>query len=111
MKLNDIDMTQEIIDIIKSGDVDGSLNIIDMALQGRRAIKGGQKRAEEVFARGKTVEIMGKLKPNYLFGHRFEIQKVNPKTVVINVPNDPKFRRFAGHNGVRIPKTAVKVVA
>jgi|SRR3954453_14918832 hypothetical protein len=105
------DMTQEILDIIRAGDVDDSLKEIEDAVFARRALKGGQKLASDAFVVGKTVEVVGKLKPNYLFGHRFEIQKVNDKTVVISVPNERIYRRFAGSRSVRIPKTAVKVVA
>ena len=106
-------ITNEIIDLIRSGDVDDDLHEIKMVVYARLALKGGQKRVEDedVFRYGDTVQIIGKLRPNYLWGHKFKVQKVNAKTVVIDVPNEPQYRRFAGETGVRIPKTAVKVVA
>lgn len=109
------DMTHEIMDIIRSGDVDDNLAVIEMAIRERRSILAGQKRVPEIprtdFHVGCTVKVTGKLKPNYLFGHTFEAKKVNHKTVVVDVPDHPLYRRFAGHNGVRIPKTALQVVA
>ena len=102
-------IADEIVDMILAGDVDDDLEKIKRAVYARQALKGGQQRAED-FIVGQMVEIIGKLKPNYLFGHRFEVTKVNDKTVCVNVPRDPKYRRFSGSRSVRIPKNAVKVV-
>ena len=103
-------ITQEILDIILSGDVDDDLAKIERAVYARRALKGEQQRGEEPFVVGRKVEVVEKLRPNYLFGHRFEIVKVNDKSVCVNVPSDPRYRRFSGSKSLRLPKSAVKVV-
>lgn len=59
---------------------------------------------------GDTIKIVGKLKPNYLMGWTFPVTKVNAKTVSINVPDEPQYRRFAGLKSVRIPRGAVERV-
>jgi hypothetical protein len=60
---------------------------------------------------GDDVRIIGKLRPNYLYGYSFTVKKVNQKTVSIDVPDLAHFRRFAGQKGVRIPKSAVEKVS
>lgn len=109
-----MDMTQEILDMIFEGDLDGDLDKIKKQIFDRRALLGLERQVDEFqqnFRVGDMIKITGRLKPNYLFGHEFLVNKVNTKTVVIDVPNDPKFRRFAGSSGVRIPKTAVKKIS
>lgn len=112
-----IDMTQEILDIIRSGDVDERLGEIRLAVHGRMALRPRKHDNDppEIprtdFRVGATVEVTGKLKPNYLFGKQFIVNKINSKTVVVDIPNDPIYKRFAGSNGVRIPKAALKVVS
>src|SRR5213592_2696597 len=105
-------MTQEIIDIISSGDVDNDLDMIQAVVLERRAFLPRRHHEDKngIFVVGATIEVVGRLRPNYLFGHRFEVVKVNDKSVCIDVPDEPRFRRFAGHKSVRMPKTALKVV-
>jgi hypothetical protein len=103
-------MTQEIIDIIKSGDVDEDLRTILNEVRARMAIKGGQKRAEDQFMIGQWVEVVTKLRPNYLFGHQFQIVKLNEKTVCVEIPDEAQYRRFRNMRSLRLPKGAVRVV-
>lgn len=140
-----MDMTFEIVEMIREGDLDNDLGNIETAIRDRRKEmpcefchlvgthasdcakkaleprkddedkqipewfrKGGQ--IPEGFHKDGMVKVIGKLRPNYLFGHEFLVTKVNPKTVEIWVPDLPKYRRFAGQK-TRIPKNALEVVA
>ena len=108
-----LNMTQEILDIIRSGDVDTDLEEIKIAVLSRIAFlpkEEQQQNYERGFTVGAMVKVNAKLRPNYLFGHTFMVKKVNEKSVVVDVPDEPQFRRFAGHRDVRIPKTALTVV-
>ena len=105
-----LDMTQEILEIIRSGDVDTDLEEIKIAVLIRIAELADLPNYERGFTVGAVVEVNTKLRPNYLYGHRFIVKKINEKTVVVDIPNEPQYRRFAGHTDVRIPKTALSVV-
>lgn len=159
-----MDMTSEIIEMLRSGDLDDSLTSIHYhTVQRARAI-GNQivcgpteiepppekdrkdltpsERMEQNFNKakreGKKVKVVGRLKPNYLYGHSFRIVKVNPKRVRVAVPDQckfcgdvrmnhittmngqqkcqnsgryfsPKYGRFTGASAVDIPKTALLI--
>ena len=72
---------------------------------------------DATIVRGDTVKVTGRLSPNYLMGHTFVVKRIGTKrgggrVVVVDVPDEPQFRRFAGNLNTRIPMTAVaKVVA
>ena len=99
-------MHQEVIEMIREGDLDEHLDAIKAAIVSRQNRLGQQQEFEV----GQTVTVTGKLKPNYLLGHQFRITKVNRERVKIWVPNNPMYRRFANQD-VAVPKTAVKIVA
>ena len=125
METYEADLVTAILDQIIEGRVDNNLNAIILAAQDRqKALTGATDPGltslplpsgspiESPIRRGDTIKVTGKLRPNYLLGHTFVVVKTNPKTIVIDVPNEPQYRRFAGSEGVRIPRNAVvKVVA
>jgi hypothetical protein len=61
----------------------------------------------EEFKRGDIVFFQRGISPKYLVGKTAVVTKVNDKSVVVNVPDDPSYRRFQGKRGVRCPKTIV----
>ena len=115
---------------IAMGSYDGNLAKIQIAVTERLLFTGqtgigippaqalsGQTDPDATIARGDTIKVTGVLKPNYLMGHTFVVKRIGTKrgggrVVVVDVPNEPQFRRFAGNLNTRIPMTAVaKVVA
>lgn len=103
-----MDMSKEIIEMIEAGDLDDNIAPIMTAFHKRNTVLAGVKKG---FRRGDTVKITGRnLRPKYLFGKEFLVEKVNTKTVVVDFPFDPAYGRFSGASGVRIPKTAIEVV-
>lgn len=44
---------------------------------------------------------------NYLEGLPVEVINTNTKSVVVKVPNDPRYRRFAGKTDVRCPNSII----
>lgn len=96
-----------IADSIKKGRMDNGLDLILSAVRKRQLVKGGQNRVPQDFANANEVKIVGKLRPNYLFGKTYKVSKVNPKTIEVFV--DPPQGRFSGKT--RIPKTALEVVS
>ena len=109
-------IAHDIIEMVALGDLDASLGTIQGAcLQRQKLIHFGKEQKPEqqngqIFKRGAIVEVAGQLKPNYLFGHRFKVLKVNPKTCLVWIPDEPVYRRFRNQE-IRIPKMALKVVA
>jgi hypothetical protein len=114
-----IEASEYVIEQINGGlfDKNDGLNRLSEAVRRRRAIKGGQKRAElddldlpeQEFIVGQTVKVIGRLKPNYLLGHEFDVVKVNPKTCRVRVPNMGIYRRFKGQD-INIPKDALQII-
>jgi hypothetical protein len=110
--IEDLLYTDQIKESVSSGRLDSFLDEIYKTVQLRRTVKGGQKRAEQVFRRGVTVKATSPtLRPKYMIGHEFLVKKVNAKTVVIDIPDDDRFGRFSGQKNVRMPKSCVEVVA
>jgi hypothetical protein len=109
--MTDSSIAADIISMIREGDVDDHLSHIAQAVAARRVLKDGQRRVPENFYGATRVKVIGKLKPNYLLGHDFEVKKINPKTVVVSVPNELQYGKFAGMTHVRIPKGALEIVA
>lgn len=62
----------------------------------------------ETLSVGDTV-VVKRIRPRYLVGLRVVVKKVNQKTVAADIPNDPKYGRFAGKD-VRIPRSSVQKV-
>jgi hypothetical protein len=139
-------MHQEIIEMIREGDLDDHLGVIKATIVGRENKLSLDKRDEQRkqdfnWYTASRVKVIGKLKPNYLMGYDFEVKKINPKSVVVSVPDTCKFcqherlthdpanmqclegdrnsaysfkplyGRFSGMSSVRIPKTALEIVA
>jgi hypothetical protein len=98
-------LSASVIEMIREGDMDEALDDLSIAITLRRQKISGEKH----FSRGQTVKVIGKLRPNYLFGHTFPVLRVLGKTVEVQVPLDAKYRRYAG-NKTRIPKTALEIV-
>lgn len=126
---------QDFVEFIREGDLDDHLESLRIYIVERQQ-KIGQ--IEQNFDTAQRVRVVAKLKPNYLLGHDFPVKKRNAKTVVVAVPDTctcerrkdahiddhdalrcpkgmglykPKYGRFAGMSHVRIPKTALEVVA
>lgn len=58
---------------------------------------------------GDLVEFGPTASPKYLIGRRgMKITKVNPKSVKVDVPDEPGFGRFAGKGNVGCPKTIIR---
>lgn len=103
-----------VVTSIEQGKMDDGLLVLTNVIERRQRSldrSDNNEDSEAKFRVGQDVKIVGKLRPNYLFGMTFPVVKVNDKTVCIDVPNDPVYRRFSGQKGLRIPKTAVEVVA
>jgi hypothetical protein len=101
-------ISADIIEMIEAGDLDEALGQIQGACLKRQKILWQDNQPE--FKPMQQVKVVGKLRPNYLFGSVFEAIKVNPKTVMVSVPNQPRYRKYAGTQ-VRIPKSALEVVS
>lgn len=59
---------------------------------------------------GDTIEFTVGIAPKYLIGKRAVVKKVNGKSVVTDLPDDPAYGRFAGAKGVRCPMKIVRKV-
>ena len=131
------DLTIAIIEHIEQGRCDDSLGLVAHAVSQRQKATGqipqgtpqGQPPAQALpvlsrqidpdaeIQRGDTIKVTGRLSPNYLMGHTFVVKRIafkrgGARVVVVDVPNEPQFRRFAGVSNTKIPLNAVaKVVA
>ena len=129
------DLTIAIIEHIEQGRCDDSLGLVAHAVTQRQKATGqipqgfsqalaqalpvlsGQIDPDAEIQRGDTIKVTGRLSPNYLMGHTFVVKRIafkrgGNRVVVVDVPNEPQFRRFAGVSNTKIPLNAVaKVVA
>lgn len=60
---------------------------------------------------GDTVRFSAQINPKYLIGRTAEVVKVNPKSIVVNCPDDPGYGRFQGSRRVRCPKYLIEGLA
>lgn len=51
------------------------------------------------------------ISPRYLTGREAIVVKRNPKSIVVNCPNEPGYGRFAGKENIRCPKSVLEEVA
>jgi hypothetical protein len=125
----------DVVEMIQEGDFDDNLESLRIYVVERQQKIGDS----QDWARATRVKVIGKLKPNYLFGHDFPVVKRNPKSIAVAVPDTckwclqkksshkysqddlecpgddgsvytPRFGRFAGSRSVRIPKNALEIV-
>lgn len=52
---------------------------------------------------GQKVRFSDEIRPKYLIGLEAEVKKINPKTIVVNVPNEPEYGKYAGSIRIRCP--------
>jgi len=96
-----LDMIEEIddLDLLKEIVSRASIRIANMV--------GDDKREKPTYRRGDIVFFTNGISPKYLFGKTATVVKVNDKSVLVNVPDEPQYRRFAGARNVRCPKGIV----
>ncbi len=58
---------------------------------------------------GDEIAFKAPISPKYLIGLKAEVVKVNRKSVVVDIPADPAYRRFRGGQGVRCPISCVEL--
>jgi hypothetical protein len=116
-----MDMTQEIIEMIRGGDLDFSLTQIRDACKVRSAVLAGQEYQEESrqdsgsrptrYRKGDEVRINSTtIRPKYVNGKVFKVVRHNRTTVTVGpIPSDPAYGRFAGLRELRIPVSAVEL--
>ena len=105
-----------ILDMIEDIDDIALLNrIYDAALVRARKleVEDGNERQQyrknddSDFRVGDTVFFQRGISPKYLIGLSARVTKVNAKSVVVTVPDEPAYRRFRGARNVRCPKGIV----
>ena len=129
---------QEVIDMIRFGDLDLHLVAIEEACKRRGETILGQKtppmcpkcggfngqhkddcstkqKPQKPWPkRGGTVVVRpdAQISPRYMRGKIFTVIRVNATTITVGpVPNQPRYGRFAGQKSVRIPKSALTLVS
>lgn len=97
-----------IVDAIIGGDADEGLTQVSEALRQRRKALEAVKRTD--FRVGDRVVFNQAAKPKYLAGIGATVIGLNPSTVVLNIDEHARARRFKGARGVRCPVAIVDIM-
>lgn len=97
---------EAVTDAIKSGELDGCLTTLSLALEKRKGVL--TKIAAANLDVGDIVHFSDKVKPRYLTGLYATVAKINPQSVVVDCPNDPEYQKYAGAHNVRCPNNIIK---
>lgn len=105
MTTNEMTLTNtQVLAAITNGDLDTDLGTIIRAATRRQKVN-----AYRTFRPGTKARITGGISPKYLTGTEVTVVKVNPKRIVIQMPDNIK-ARFAGAE-VTIPSDCLELVA
>jgi hypothetical protein len=96
---------QEIELALLDGDLDKELDLLADAVRSRQDYLA--KRAVVGIRPGDTVRFSDSIRPRYLIGQVAKVQKVNPKSIVVDCPVDPSYGRFSGSQNVRCPVSLI----
>jgi hypothetical protein len=98
-------MTTTILDSIIGGTHDSDLDAISDAVKQRRQILAA--RTVSALRPGDTVAFSDLIRPTYLIGREATVVRVNAKSVVVNCPDDPSYRRYCNAKSVRCPNSLI----
>lgn len=99
------EQAEEVVRLILDGYCDHDLSTVAQAVRDRQdeiALEGARR-----LTVGDTVTFTAPISPKYLIGQEARVTKVNRKSVVVDVPDEPSYRRFRGATGVRCPISCI----
>jgi hypothetical protein len=93
---------------IVTGELDDILDHLDLSITMRRETLSDNIVNE--ISIGDDVRFNDSVKPKYLAGKTAKVVKINRKTIVVDCPDDPEYRRFANSKRVRCPNSIIEKV-
>lgn len=102
------DLDRLVLDAIVGGECDHILDVVIDSVADRRAILA--RRMLRQLEAGDMVRFGDQISPKYLIGLTVTVTKVNRKSVIVSVPNDPLFGRFRGKRSIRVPLSLIEAV-
>lgn len=103
----------ELLDRVQSGQLDNFVRILSgMTNEDLQDLRDCA--AERVQAIGSIRElspgsevVITSTRPRYLVGARVTVVRANERTVTVQFPTNPRYRRYSGASGVRVPIACV----
>lgn len=107
----------KLTELILEGRYDNHLDLIEQTVDRRRAMISVAARPEpdedierddDALTYGDIIRFSSRINPKYLSGLTATVVKFNPKTIVVDCPDDPRYRRFQGAKNIRCPKNVIE---
>lgn len=99
---------KDIINNIEDGDFDTILNDIIEAVSLRKDIVAD--RLVRGISIGDEVRFSDSVRPKYLAGKTATVTKINRKTIVVDCPDDPSYKKYRNSKNVKCPNSIIEVV-
>ena len=96
-----------VINGIEDGDFDSILSEIVSAVSLRKEIVAD--RAARDISIGDEVRFNDTIRPKYLAGKTATVVKINRKTIVVNCPDDPSYKKYRNSKNVRCPNSLIDI--
>lgn len=98
---------QGVLEFVASASAD-DCDTIRAAVRSRESVLSQTGVAQMALRAGDEVVLGGDIHPTYLRGAVAKVARVNTKTVAVDIPVDPRYRRYSGSRGVRCPNSFIE---